>query len=1140
MPSIKMSDFSKGLHVAGTETDAPEGYCRRFTGVSNSSVNHPFKRYGSSLIQNNMNAHSIHFYGSSWYYGVGTQLYRNATLVRGFSSYKNFRFAVMPASPGFPDYLYVCNGGGVRALTHSTERRWGISPPQAPANGTGLGYGALDGASTYRYAYTYYNQFTGCESNPSTINNVALLASESGVSLTNLTNSSDSQVNTKKIYRSGGNGGVLYYLTQIGGSQTTFVDTFSDSALSTTLISYGNGAPQTTFDDCAGPFNQSMFWVNSGYGRVYYSRIGYPESVQNYIEVSSSDNPIQRLVIFGGDLYAIAEYNVYQIYGDNPYFVRQLAGVTGTKSPQSVVPTAKGIIWQASDGIRIFTGGAQSVILGHRALRPLFNGEFSENYSPIGAYQNNATFADGEYLFGSINSTFGLDLETGRVRDLGIPCRAIYYDVKADDVAISSGGRVLKLEDQFAGYADYTSAVPFEIKTRGIEFPTTSRVSRIIVSADVGGSANVYVQTICNGKIDSAGTLSTNSGKRTTAFDMDIVCNDISILIFADTTQAAIHIYSIEIEYFPVTMKLIGDDPIEINGHLSTGPGVLKFRLDEADAEKDGKIYKYERCSVDLATFGVNHTLYFKKFNGADTFLMSLNSISRRHESTAMAVIGPMEEFYITGQLSQNYLKFNSITVERSVVKMIINYADRKTAVEGYFRQNLGGASFYENQHQKPDVQKAYMFERLTILGNPNGFTWNTYINFYGSTPIFIGSDATAAESHYQYEIDRVGVLEGIDIYGTFSSTGSTLTGVELKAKPVMLQCRFGQENFQVEGHIMEGGSGVEFNFLDAPPSILETVYSLDRLNYDLGGNSTTATINLQLTGAGTAEIFTTDILAGRICDSTQIEKLGRVVSLQITYGSINDLAIYNIELIASPLNLDVYLNGKKKSVPAVLDNVSGIRYNLSGLMEESVQAVYLFERFLLDGNSLGFSIITFLKFVGGSYITLGTFSAANRRVQDFDIQRVGRLDELYLSGPLANGLYFTKFELVANAVTLRLIINGKVKPIPGRFRSYGQEIYFDIYSTLLESLTSSYIVNRFFYDIDPNSQNMVGTLHFVDGPDIEVFNRSDSSRFQAEIGITKKGRIEGLTIDSDWNQMFQTIHSLELDITAVNRGGSR
>lgn len=1142
MALLKIDDFSGGLYASASASDVPDNYCHVFKGVARYSNKTMQTRFGSQLITSPMNAHSMFYYSPYWYYGVSNQLYRNNSsgFVYTFGTTGKMRFSVMPSAPGFSEYLYVCNSGGCRAVTNSSSRQWGINPPTIAPTAVGGGAGQLTADAIYRYAFTYYNGSTGCESNPSPIEIINLSPSQTTVGLSGIQISTDSQVTQKRIYRSLGNGGILYYRTSIAASQQNFTDTASDASLSDDLLSYYNTVPLQSFSDCQGPWNNAMFWLLGSSGRIYYSRQGYPESVEGYLNVSTNSDSLQRLAVFGGDLFAISRYNVFQVFGDNQtfgntsYFVRKLSGIVGTKQPDTVVVTPKGIVWQSYDGIRIFTGGSQSVILGEEAMRNLFNG-----YDPFVYYDSYATYTHGEYIIGNGYKTYGINLESGKLREIGVAISAIHHDLYIDTTAYTKNGAVYKLEA--SGYhGDGGDQTVFDIRTKVYSFEVPVRIESIRVGATVSSSDTYTVTLFAEGTSKVIGTLNTAVGFSISDFDIGSVVKELQIRIDCTNTNGTSTINWIEVEYYPIELRIIGDDPVKIPATYEADQGTLAFNFHEQELEDAGALYKYELINVDYATGSATTSLLYTKAAGSNHTITTLSSPTRTSNSHVLNFMGPLDRIYFIGNISNlNFHPYDTI-LQRSRVKMRINFGDSVVDVPGYINSAYTNIRFRIVTRERKSLEPVYLYERITVIGNPNSNGWNVYIDMLNESPVFVGSDSQSFGTTFQYEVNKMGILDEVYMTGTFTDVASYLNSLELVARPITMTCRFGDQTFEVPGHMRDGNTGIKFDLREVPAASLDSLWFFERIAYDVntGGNDVTFTLTFMDNLASTTLGPFSD--GSRTANTANINRIGRLLWVDVTFEAFNASALYQFEIIAVPLVLDLYLDDQHIPVPAYLAGDSDIYFDLKNISESTIQQVYLFERFLIDGDTNGYNVYPYIHLIEqASYDLIGVFFPSDRSVTDYTINSLGRLDALRLNSTWGANIALYKLELIAHAVVLEIHINGQLaKKVPGRFRSYGQELFFEIYAYLQESLQTSYVVDRFFYDVLPNSQAMLFELQIIGASDITVLNTSAASRTIGEFSITTPGRPSNLTITSDFTQFLQSIYRMELHITATNRMG--
>jgi len=321
----------------------------------------------------------------------------------------------------------------------------------------------------------------------------------------------DSQITHVEIWRSVAGGTSLFYLDKIAAGTTTYDDDGSTS-LSSLELPTDNLQPYSWFDDCLGPINASMFWItrtqSGNRGRLYYSPIGRAEAVQGYIEVSSDDDPLQKLFSWQGMLGVLSESRMFQILGSNPYVAREVSGAPGTTSPHTVVVTPYGVVYEAEDGIRLFNGASADLISPEPIVR-LFRGDSVENLNTFTGVV--AGYMRHEYFISDGSQTLALDLRDGTWRDVGVGVDALHGDQEAAVLAATVNNEVLNFEAE-GQTSDNGAAIEIDWKPGQIRLHDEKDciVRRILVDANTNG-ATLTVTAILDDSEVTVGKLTTSS-----------------------------------------------------------------------------------------------------------------------------------------------------------------------------------------------------------------------------------------------------------------------------------------------------------------------------------------------------------------------------------------------------------------------------------------------------------------------------------------------------------------------------------------------------------------------------------------------------------------------------------------------------
>jgi len=159
--------------------------------------------------------------------------------------------------------------------------------------------------------------------------------------IVNIPTSNSSRVTARNIYRQRNNEG-YYFLTRIpDNTTTTYNDNIPDVQLSTVPIAVDNNIPPDAIDSA---YNVARQFYLTSTGRVYYSKIGKPESVPllNYIDVNRNvnDKPV-RIVEFFSGLVIFFKNSIWYIDLSQSniltWFPRELNVDFGCKYPFSII-----------------------------------------------------------------------------------------------------------------------------------------------------------------------------------------------------------------------------------------------------------------------------------------------------------------------------------------------------------------------------------------------------------------------------------------------------------------------------------------------------------------------------------------------------------------------------------------------------------------------------------------------------------------------------------------------------------------------------------------------------------------------------------------------------------------------------------
>lgn len=357
----------------------------------------------------------------------------------------------------------------------------------------------------------WYSDFTPPTTTTEVVSSISLSSDTTDIS--DIPESEDAQVDYVELWRTIADGSVYFRLTVLANGTTTYNDSIEDSLLQSTQLPEDNAIPYEWFDDCA-YHNASMFWItrteDEALGRLYYSPIGRSEAVQGYVEVCSGDETTQRLLRYANILYVITTEQLYQVVGANPYTIQPIAGVVGTNNPHTCVVTPFGIMYEAHEGVRLYQGGAQSILFAHDAVKILFRGRSAGDLSSFTGLV--ATFARGEYIISDGDQSIAVDIQKGTWRDLGIGCTAFAYD-KSNDVLAAGVGETSVVDLEKEGETDDNGTAidfSFEPAHAKLEADENVLIQHVHIDANMNGE-DVTATLILDGEEIGLGILNHTS-----------------------------------------------------------------------------------------------------------------------------------------------------------------------------------------------------------------------------------------------------------------------------------------------------------------------------------------------------------------------------------------------------------------------------------------------------------------------------------------------------------------------------------------------------------------------------------------------------------------------------------------------------
>lgn len=289
---------------------------------------------------------------------------------------------------------------------------WGIATPTSPP-ATSIG-GGTHLTGLYYFRYTYIRKLNGvliAESNPSPESAPVITSGQSVIVAVAFP--SDEQVTHIRVYRtlanesSGSN--KLYFDFDITLADNSGETSGGDADLGSSM-NIDNDVPPIGITSIAGPGRYNRMFVSTG-SRVHFSKGGLFESFPStyYIDIGTPDDPVIKLVEWGGSIFIFTKEHIFKLLGDGPdTFV---AGGTlashGLWSKKGVAVTQFGIMYVSHDGIYIFNSQMEQSLTSKK-VNSLFRGEIINGINPVNRSKianSWLVYFDGMIFFGYPDAT---------------------------------------------------------------------------------------------------------------------------------------------------------------------------------------------------------------------------------------------------------------------------------------------------------------------------------------------------------------------------------------------------------------------------------------------------------------------------------------------------------------------------------------------------------------------------------------------------------------------------------------------------------------------------------------------------------------------------------------------------------------
>lgn len=526
-----------GLNIRNDPDKVSQGHYTILTNTRSPKEGSLSTRIGRTLDINTGHVAKVHtikrISNSFIALGVGTRLYRGSTQF-STAGYSGNPLSLVVFRPAISSsvWTYVADSNKMRKVREDgADFKWGINPPTVAATATPFGTGNLDssvaGAIVYDWRYTYYSSVTGAESNPSPImSGVAVVLKRANVGVQP---STDSQVDTIRVYRRGGTAPDVWTLTSSGPTNSTNIeDNNADSAILlskeldldndvpfTSINSSGGDVKEVALPYAWGPFLGKYILAcgdPNRRGHVYWTNAERPDSadVANNVPVTPPNEELLGGFIFSSTPFVWSGENLYFLdFGGPsavPKFVPRKTNVgKGISAPWAFCQGP--FIWFLSkDGIYFTDGQTRAESITEETISPIFHGITVNDIAAVDYTKSTALrlfYADLKVHFiyqDSSSNYHHLAYHTlynrwERESTSGFSEIAIYQDEKIPGTTVYVGGSVGKVYT-ISGSTDDGATISSRIRTGSLNFgqgQTMKELGNVIF--DTNPQSNVITVT---------------------------------------------------------------------------------------------------------------------------------------------------------------------------------------------------------------------------------------------------------------------------------------------------------------------------------------------------------------------------------------------------------------------------------------------------------------------------------------------------------------------------------------------------------------------------------------------------------------------------------------------------------------------
>lgn len=439
--------------------------------------------------------------------------------------------------------------------------------------------------------------------------------------------------------------------------------------------------------------------------------------------------------------------------------------------------------------------------------------------------------------------------------------------------------------------------------------------------------------------------------------------------------------------------------------------------------------------------------------------------------------------------------------------------------------------------------------ERAVIDIDTNGETITpTLIHQYASDAL--ATISNAARGTVEREIQELLLRPAIRLTGSVSNR-VTVYDVAFEYRHLVLGINIeGSDRMVIPGRWREDlGSNGRIVF-EIDPSIkaldqTDRLYVLDRLTVEADTEGTTVTPNVQLEN-NTVTLSALSTATTRLVNTYQIDRIGPLNEVQLDgvfFADATRPKIYRVEAHMRELTLGVNIttNGQSVQVPgrSILPGTSMI-FEVQPIQQmfNNLGQLYFIERLVIESDTNGTSITPSIK-IGGVTITLDAFSTSARGYTEIDVERVGPIENVTLSGDFESDVQIFGINMFLRPVTLGVKLPGGERlEIDGRASDAGTELLFDIdpNDRRFDAQSNVPLVERLYIDADTSSSNITPIIT-MENQTVGLDFDSTSTRDTMIWDVNYIGRLRNVRLIGDFVNNAVKLYGVELQVRHLEMG---